>query len=409
LGFFKRHSQNLTHNPSSAKLKKASMLPIFYPAMDILIVTQDFPPERGGIQTYVLELARAFLNHGHRVRVICPGKKSSPNPLPALTEIVRIPIHSSWLFLALLGFLPRYLRRNPSVTCILYAQWPSALAEWTMLKSRKRHRSYSLVHGRELLTSVLGPLAPFFMRKAFGQLQAAFPNSQAVLDLTILHAKPSCALHLVHPGVDPAYFHPVNADFLRARYGLGMSAGSNSVPVILCITRMVARKNLRRLIQALPDIRALVPGTVLLLGGNGPERPDLENLVRELGIQGEVRFLGRIADSEMVAHYCLADVFALPSLSFPKDIEGFGIVFLEAGACEVAVLGSLSGGIPDAVVDGQTGVLVPAENLKQLKEALIHMLQNPENRQLMGKRARMRIEAEFTWDHISARMLAFMA
>jgi phosphatidylinositol alpha-1,6-mannosyltransferase len=375
--------------------------------MDILIVTQDFPPERGGIQTYVLELARAFLARGHTVRVICPGWRKSPNPLPGLADLVRIPIHSSWLFLPLLEFLPRYLMKHPSIDRVLYAQWQPALAELAMLKSQRKHRSYSLVHGRELLTSVLGPLAPFLMRRVFGRLDSAFPNSMAVLGLARERAAPACPLHLVHPGVDPAHFRPQYAGYLRKRYGLGQ--GEAKVPVVLCITRMVPRKNLRGLIEAMPAVLAQVPQAVLLLGGGGPEKEALERRAAELGLKEEVRFLGRIADSEMVDHYGLADVFALPSLSSPKDIEGFGIVFLEAGACEVAVVGSLSGGIPDAIEEGVTGLLVPAEDSRKLSEALVELLKNPNQARAMGKQARIRIESGFTWTHISDRMLAFMA
>src|SRR5690606_13685511 len=139
--------------------------------------------------------------------------------------------------------------------------------------------------------------------------------------------------------------------------------------VIVSLTRMVARKNLRGLIEALPLVRARVPGTKLLLGGTGPEREALMRLAVSSGLGETVLFPGRIADGEMNAHYSLADVFALPSLSERGDIEGFGIVFLEAGACETPVVGTLSGGIPDAIADGETGLLVPAGNRESLAEA----------------------------------------
>ncbi len=374
--------------------------------MDILIVSQDFPPERGGIQTLVLELARAFLAHGHKVRVICPGTKSDPNPLPNLTDLVRIPVHSSWLFLPLLVLLPRYLRHNPTITTILYAQWPASLSEAWLPKSRKQHRSYCMVMGRELLTSVLGPLAPFLMRRAFGNMAAVFPISAEVLRMTKIRAPAGTPLYLVHPGVDPTYFKPVDANFLRERYALNTTAPRPLV--ILTLTRLVARKNVRRLIEAMPGVKSAVPEALLMIGGSGPEKPDLENRVQELGLEKTIRFLGRIADSEIVAHYCLADIFALPSLSTQKDIEGFGIVFLEAGACEVAVVGSLSGGIPDAIEEGVTGLLVPAEDTQKLQAALIELLKNRARAMAMGKQARIRIESSFTWTHISNRMLTLM-
>ncbi|MDB5104238.1 MAG: hypothetical protein JWP91_1927 [Fibrobacteres bacterium] len=376
--------------------------------MNILIITQDFPPERGGIQTYVLELARGFLAKGHEVRVICPGSPADPNPLPGLADLVRLKIPGSLLFIRLFAFLPGYLRRNPSVTHILYAQWQGAVAA-SFLPGPKRAgpagpiRSYCLVHGRELLTSVFGPLGPMLMRRAFSRLDAAFPNSKEVMRLTREKAAPACPLHLVHPGVDPDFFRPADARFLRERYGLG------DAPVIVSITRMVARKNLRRLIESLPGVRAAVPGTVLLLGGTGPERDALVRRAAELGLGDSVRFTGRIADGEMAAHYSLADVFALPSLSSEKDIEGFGIVYLEAGACEVPVVGGRAGGVPDAVAEGETGLLVDPENTENLKQALVDLLRDRPRALAMGKNARSRILRDFTWSAAAEGLLGRIA
>jgi phosphatidylinositol alpha-1,6-mannosyltransferase len=372
--------------------------------MDILIVTQDFPPENGGIQTYVLELARGFIARGHAVRVICPGKAADANPLPGLRDLRRLSVPSSFLFLRLLGYLPGYLRRNPGITHVLYAQWQAAAAETfrfpgTGSGSRK---SFCLVHGRELLTSVFGPAAPYLMRRTFARLDAAFPNSREVLRLTRAKASPPCPLHLAHPGVDPGLFRPTDSAYLRARYGLGQA------PVVVSITRMVARKNLRGLIEALPAIRAAAPGTVLILGGTGPERDGLMAFAEASGLAGSVRFPGRIPDAEMAAHYSLADVFALPSLATDQDVEGFGIVYLEAGACEVPVVGGLAGGVPDAVSDGETGLLVDPSDTARLAEAIGGLLRDRDRARAMGRRARARILESFTWTAASDRMLEWM-
>jgi len=375
--------------------------------MDILIVSQDFPPEEGGIQTYVLELARRFIARGHDVRVICPGSPDAPAPLPGLKEIVRLRcIGSSFLWTRLLTYLPGYLRSRPSVSRILYAQWQGAAG--ALFSPKGGRKEYGLVHGRELLTSVFGPLIqPTLMRKAFARFDGAFPNSNEVFRLTRTHARPHCPLHLIHPGVDPQAFRPVDAEFLRARYGLG------DAPVIVSLGRMVARKNLRLLIEAMPAVRRALPGTRLLLGGTGPERESLMARAGELdlatGPEAAVLFPGRIADGEMAAHYSLADVFCLPSLASRKDVEGFGIVYLEAGACEVPVVGGRAGGVPDAVADGETGLLIDPASRSELEGALIALLSDRERRRAMGRRARERILKDFTWDACADRMLACMA
>jgi phosphatidylinositol alpha-1,6-mannosyltransferase len=371
--------------------------------MDILIITQDFAPERGGIQTYVTELARGFLARGHVVRLICPGSARDENPLPSLSDLVRLNVSSSLLFFPLLTYLPRYLKGNPSVTHVLYAQWQVAAAgALRSVATAGVRKTFCLVHGRELLVSLFGPLRHVMMRRAFAGLDAAFPNSNEVLRLTRDHAAPRCPLHLAHPGVDPEQYRPVDAGFLRERYGLG------TAPVIVSLTRMVARKNLRRLIEALPGVREAAPGAILILGGTGPERDALMKQAADAGLAGAVRFPGRIADAEMAAHYSLADVFALPSLSSAKDIEGFGIVYLEAGACEVPVVGGRAGGVPDAVADGETGLLVDPENTENIRDALVELLRNRDRAREMGRRARLRVQKSFTWSAAAERVLHLM-
>ena len=217
--------------------------------MEILIITQDFPPEKGGIQTYVAELTRWFIAKGHAVHVICPRSRKEEAPVAGLKGLQRIRIHSSWLFLPLLWKLPRYLRDNPGISHILSAQWQVAIAFPGLLRPGKSGiRTFCLVHGREILTSVLGPIAPFLMKRVFSRITAAFPNSRAVRSLLEARVAPGCRLDVIHPGVDGVRFRPMDASPLRARYALGDS------PVILCITRMVARKNLEALVSAMPAI-----------------------------------------------------------------------------------------------------------------------------------------------------------
>ena len=135
------------------------------------------------------------------------------------------------------------------------------------------------------------------------------------------------------------------AAFLRQRYALGPG------PVAVSITRMVARKRLDLLVEAWPAVAERLPGAALVLCGEGPEREGLMRRARALGLEASVHFPGRVAEAELAAHFNLGDVFALPSVSSGRDIEGFGIVFLEAGACGTATLGARSGGVPDAVAD----------------------------------------------------------
>ena len=371
-------------------------------AMDILLITQDFPPECGGIQTYMFELARELLAQGHRVRVICPGTRHDPNPLPALTDLVRVRTPGSWLFLPLLFLLPGYLRHHPSVTHVFYAQWQPALGASLFARKARKYKSYCLVCGRELFTSVFGPLAPALMRRVFKSMDAAFPISREVMRLLRERANPPGPLYLAHPGVDPGRFRPVDADFLKIRYAV------EGAPIVMSITRMTPRKNLRQVILALPSVLREIPDAVLILCGEGEEKAALRELAESLGLGKRVLFPGIIAEEELVAHFNLADVFVLPSLTSKRDIEGFGIVFLEAGACETPVIATQAGGIPDAVENGETGLLTPPGALAELEKALLYLLLNRDKAEAMGLRARARILEQFTWSQAAARISAHM-
>ncbi len=374
----------------------------------ILVVTQDFPPEAGGIQAYMLELVRHFSKRGHHVAVVCPGKPDAPSPLPSEIPVTRVRIHSSWLFLPLMFRLPRLIREG-GYTAVIYAQWQSSLPELLISRSpgtgAHRHRSVVLAHGRELLTSVLIPFHGLLCRAAFRRADIAVPVSTAIEQLLRRTGRPRGRVARINPGVDPVRFSPGDADSspsLRSRYGVG------DAPVILALARLVPRKGHDLLIRALPGVLQKVPTARLVIGGEGPEEARLRALVAELGVEQQVTFAGRIGEDVLVDHYRMATVFAMPSRQGPRDIEGFGIVLVEAGACEVPVVATRAGGIADAVADGETGLLVPQENVDALREALLRLLQNPEESLRMGKRARQRVLEGLTWEATGDKFLALM-
>lgn len=372
--------------------------------MRILIVTQDFFPETGGIQAYMLELARHFRARGHHVGVICPGRADAPSPFPPDVEVTRIAIHSSWLFLPLMLRLRGLLRKaRPDV--VVYAQWQSSLPELLLPRARRRHRSLCLAHGRELLTSVLRPFHGPLCRAAFRRADVAIPVSSAIEAMLRRIGRPTGRVVVVHPGVDAARFRPAEASAraeVRARYGLG------EAPVILSIARMVPRKGFDLLIRAMARVLARRPDARLVLGGEGPEEPGLRVLARTLNVEHAVLFIGRIPGEALVAHYGMADVFAMPSRQGPRDVEGFGIVLVEAGACEVPVVATRTGGIVDAVADGVTGLLVAQEDEAALAAAILRLLDDPAEAARMGARARERILAGLTWEATGDRFLDLM-
>jgi phosphatidylinositol alpha-1,6-mannosyltransferase len=208
-------------------------------------------------------------------------------------------------------------------------------------------------------------------------------------------------LRRLAPGVDVDAFHPgVDGGEVRQRYGLG------DRPVIVCVSRLVPRKGQDMLIRALPAVRRRVPGTALLLVSGGPYRRRLERLAAEQGVAADVVFTGSVPWAELPAHYAAGDVYAMPcrTRAGGLDVEGLGIVYLEASACGLPVVGGDSGGAPDAVLDGETGYVVGGRDLAALTDRLVDLLSNPAKAAAMGAAGRAWIERDWRWEAQAARM-----
>lgn len=200
------------------------------------------------------------------------------------------------------------------------------------------------------------------------------------------------ALVKIYPGVSEAFFQSVGgAEAFRARHRL---AGQR---VIVSVARLVERKGLALLLDALPSVLRSVPGTHLLVVGDGPERAALEAQTERLGLTGAVTFLGEIPNDEVRRALAIAEVFALTPLDRADDPEGFGVVYLEAAAAGRTAVASRAGGVPEAVLDGRTGLLVPPGDPAATAGALIRILTDDALRDRLAAAAKARADREFHW------------
>jgi phosphatidylinositol alpha-1,6-mannosyltransferase len=156
----------------------------------------------------------------------------------------------------------------------------------------------------------------------------------------------------------------------------------------------------------LPEVLQKIPNLKYLIVGKGPEKTRLESIVRELGIQERVIFTGFVEHTALPSYYCLCDLFTMPSCVADENFESFGIVFAEASACGKPVIGSKTGGISDAVVDGVTGLLVEPNDVKGIGQALISLLTDGQLALTIGKNGRARVENELTWRAMGERIVA---
>lgn len=202
-------------------------------------------------------------------------------------------------------------------------------------------------------------------------------------------------VRVVHLGTEPAHFRPgVDALAVRRRYGL------EGKPWLLTVSRLEWHKGIDTVMRALPAIRAAHPGTRYAVAGAGERRPQLERLAAELGLGDAVRFLGEVPDADLPGVYNAADLYVGVSRFHDLMAEGFGIALVEASACGLAVVGGRSGGVPDAVRDGETGVLVDPDDPAAVATAVTALLGDPERRARLGAAGRRAVETYYNWDRV---------
>jgi phosphatidylinositol alpha-1,6-mannosyltransferase len=203
------------------------------------------------------------------------------------------------------------------------------------------------------------------------------------------------------PGVDVAAFHPgAGGAAVRRRLGL------DGRPVVLCVSRLVPRKGQDTLLRAWPAVLSAVPDARLLLVGSGPFGKNLRQLAERLRVTGSVHFAGAVPGQELPAYYDAANVFAMPCRTRRRglDVEGLGIVYLEASATGLPVIGGDSGGAPDAIRDGESGYVVPGHSVTAVADRIIGLVTDPDRARAMGEKGLAWVQQEWRWDLVAARL-----
>jgi phosphatidylinositol alpha-1,6-mannosyltransferase len=181
-------------------------------------------------------------------------------------------------------------------------------------------------------------------------------------------------------------------------------------PVVVCVSRLVPRKGQDSLIRALPLIHRRIPDAALLIVSGGPDAPRLQRLAVQTGVADDVVFTGSVPWAELPRYYAAGDVFAMPCRTRRRglDVEGLGIVYLEASATGLPVVAGDSGGAPDAVREGETGYVVNGRDVAQVAERIAALLSDPELASKLGAAGRAWVEDEWQWDDLAARMTALL-
>ena len=373
-----------------------------------LFITNDFGPRAGGIETFVHGLIERLPKGSVIVYTSAQANAQTFDAEWLLKYGVEVIRDRSKILLP----TPRVIKAcqklisNRKLSKVAFgAAAPLAMMARAM-RSAGAQKVVALTHGHEVWWAKVPPFsfAIRYMGKNIDVITYLGDYTRGEISKALSEADASKLVQIA-PGIDVDHFVPTDSSNLRAELGL------TDKSVIISVGRLVHRKGQDKLIAALPEIKTAVPNVHLVLVGVGPHQDYLEKLALKLNVSDCVTFIGRINYAELPKYICLGDIFAMPSRSrfFGLEVEGLGIVYLEASACGLPVVGGKSGGAPDAVLVGETGVVVDGTNPSEIAEACIELLNNPELCALMGANGRAWIIENWRWEIWATRYAALLA
>lgn len=365
-----------------------------------LLVTNDFPPKVGGIQRTLEALADHL--PPERLAVVAPraaGSAAFDRGKPY--EVLREPSAFSWPTPAFARRVDHAVARTGAEVVLFGDAMPLSAVGPRLARAGVPY--VVLVHGFDAWLSIV-PGAHAAMRSVTAAASSVLGCSRWLSRIVRGAVPASVPVAALTPGVDPERFRPdVAGDGLRGE--LGIDGG----PLVVCVSRLVPRKGQDTLIRALPAIRRREPAASLLIVGDGPYRARLERLAEDAP-RGSVRFAGEVPDDELPRYYAAADVFAMPCRDRigGLEVEGWGNVFLEAAAAGRPVVAGDSGGAREAIVPGETGLLVDGRRGAEVARAVGDLLVDPERAALLGKHGRERVERHHTWALVAERLAGWL-
>jgi phosphatidyl-myo-inositol dimannoside synthase len=368
-------------------------------APSVCIVTNDFPPRIGGINDYVHQLARR-LPEGRVTVFTSSYRGAAAFDRGFVHEVIRLPTEMMLPTAGVRRELHAVLRARRPDLVLFGALWPLGhMGPAIRRKLGIRYGGFS--HGLELTGALVPGVLSHIGRPA--------SLVTAVSDWARRKLEPAFGwqgrMPLLPSGIDTGHFHPAVSDReVRARYGL------DDDPVVCCVSRLVARKGQDLLIRAWPQVVSAVPRARLLIVGAGPYDARLRAMAAASPVAGRITLTGAVSYAELPACFRAGDVFAMPCRArwFGLDIEALGAVFLQGAAVGRAVVAGDSGGAPEAVRPGETGLVVNPTSPAALAGALVELLTDRERRKRMGAAGAAWVHREWTWDAMTVRLQGLM-
>jgi phosphatidylinositol alpha-1,6-mannosyltransferase len=362
----------------------------------VLLVTNDLGPRAGGIETFILGLIAQL--DGAQLLIYTSSQEGSEEfdqQLSSRTGALVIRDKSKVLLPT-----PRVMRAVAALMNDYQSEiiWFGAAAPlgWMAgyLRKKGAQRLVSLTHGHEVWWAKVPPFSWILMRISKNLDVVTYLGSftKKVIGRSVADAS---KLVQIAPGIPIDHFTPGRKDAsLVAQYGL------SGKKVIVCVGRLVHRKGQDRLLEALAEIITREPQTVVLFVGIGPRKAKLDVIIRKHKLESYVVFAGRVAYKDLPRYFRLGDIFVMPSRSRlgGLEVEGLGIVYLEASACGLPVIAGSSGGAPDAVLANETGLVVDGRDTHAIAHAVTELFADPALIKKMGEAGRAWIVDQWSWD-----------
>lgn len=348
----------------------------------VLILTQCFPPAVGGIENLMAGLAAALAVEGCEVRVLADGRAAADDSARGYR------VDRFW------GVKLLRRKRKAMAARRLAGQVDLIIADtWKSLEALRLPRGGPVVRclamGMEYLDP--RPSKQSRIRAALAKADEVLAISRYTADLAKRYMAPGAAIRIVTPPINPQP-EPSAA----ARAAIAERFPPNAAPLVVSLGRLVPRKGVDRVIEAMAALSAELPGAALAVAGDGEDRARLERLALKRGVGDRLTMLGRVSEDEKAALLARADLFAMPTRVEGRSVEGFGIVYLEAGWQGAPSLAGRDGGAADAVIDGETGLLCDGADLASVTESLRRLLGGPDALRRMGERAGAHARSQ-TW------------
>lgn len=369
--------------------------------LNILIITSRLPPYIGGVSIYSAEIARSIQQQGHRVTVLMrdrPPEKFSSLGL----DIISLPtkgLIKGWTLRRSRRKVVELIRQR-GIEIVFFAYPVVGWGNLYSLLAREGIPYVVAIHTANK-KNVLSPRIIRYRRRKWGLNHAKRVITCSKWVAKEIEPLVTCPIDPIYHGVNPQLAEKATPEKMEDKRKEFQLEGKR---VILCLGRFTGCKNFDVVIAALPNLIERFPNLLLMMVGEGKEEYNWRTLAKELKVEDHILWVPKVPSHEVGIYYKLAEVFITVSSSNLEDEqkEAFGLVYIEANLCGTPVIGGKGGGIPEAVLDGETGLLIPSRDREAMEKALWTLLEDEELRKKLGATGEKRAREYFTWDR-SAR------